>query len=212
VLTQALKRVLTRDNTLLSRPTIEPSAIRQAMVVSPLAPPLADLFCASICTNHPAGTVTAYAEAGTTPATRRAYRTDLDHFKAWGGTLPAANAQVVNYLADHATVLKVATLTRRLAAIAVAHEAKGLPNPAASPLVRATMRGIRRAHGQRNRSDRHTSARALKMSPDTRLPRDYGWTFHITQMINVIIIHKRQRATACPPAHPGLVRKAWLLD
>ena len=95
---KVVARVLTRDNTLLSRPTIEPSAIRQTMVESPRAPPLADPFCASICTNHPAGTVTAYVEAGTTPATRRAYRTDLDHFKAWGGTLPAANAQVVNTL------------------------------------------------------------------------------------------------------------------
>jgi integrase len=48
-------------------------------------------------------------------------------------------------------VLKVSTLTRRLAAISVAHKTKGLPNPAASPLVRATMRGIRRAHGAAQR-------------------------------------------------------------
>ena len=33
-------------------------------------------------------------------------------------------------------MLKVSTLTRRLAAISVAHEAKGLQNPVASPLVR----------------------------------------------------------------------------
>ncbi len=45
------------------------------------------------------------------------------------------------------SVLKVSTLTRRVAAISIAHGARGLPNPAASPLVRATMRGIRRAHG-----------------------------------------------------------------
>jgi integrase len=38
-------------------------------------------------------------------------------------------------------------LTRRLAAISVAHEAKGFPNPTTTPLVRATMRGICRAHG-----------------------------------------------------------------
>src|SRR4029077_901653 len=131
---------LTPDNTLSSRPRIEPSATRQAMVVSRLAPALADPFCASTRTNQPASTVEVYVEAGIAPATRRAYRTDLDHFEAWGGTLPATDAQVAKYLADHATVLKLSTLTRRLAAISVAHEAKGLPNPAASPLVRATMR------------------------------------------------------------------------
>jgi hypothetical protein len=110
--------------------------------VSALAP--TDPFCANICTKHLADTVTAYVEACIAPATRRAYRTDLDHFEAWGGTLPAANAQVADYLAAQASVLKVSTLTRRLTAISVAHEARGLPNPAASPLVRATMRGIRR--------------------------------------------------------------------
>jgi integrase len=66
-------------------------------------------------------------------------------------TLPATDAQVANYLADHASILRVSTLTRRLAAMSVAHGAKGLPNPASTPLVRATMRGIRRAHGSAQR-------------------------------------------------------------
>ena len=86
-------------------------------------------------------------QGGIASATKRAYRADLDHFRALGGSLPATDAQITNYLADHAAVLKVSTLTRRLAAISVAHEAKGLQNPVASPLVRATMRGVRRAHG-----------------------------------------------------------------
>jgi integrase len=81
------------------------------------------------------------------PATRRAYRGDLDHFAAWGGTIPATDDMVAAYIADHAAALKVSTLTRRLAAISVAHDAEGFPNPASTPLVRATMRGIRRAHG-----------------------------------------------------------------
>jgi site-specific recombinase XerC len=130
-----------------TRPIIEPPAARQAMVVSPFAQPQTNLCRAVNCRNVPAGAVEAYLEAGIAPATRRAYRADLGHFEAWGGTLPATDTQVTNYLADHATVLKVSTLTRRLAAISVAHEAKGHPNPAASPLVRATMRGIRREHG-----------------------------------------------------------------
>ena len=92
-----------------------------------------------------------YVQSGVAPATRRAYRADLDHFGSWGGTIPATDDMVAAYLADHADVLKVSTLTRRLAAISIAHGARGLPNPVASPLVRATMRGIRRAHGAAQR-------------------------------------------------------------
>jgi len=91
--------------------------------------------------------VSSYIEAGIAPATRRAYQSDLDHFRAWGGSVPATDAQIASYLADQAGVLSVATLTRRLAALSVAHEALKLSNPIGSPLVRATMRGVRREHG-----------------------------------------------------------------
>jgi hypothetical protein len=74
------------------------------MVVSPVAPPLADLFRSNACTVDPARTVKDYVEAGIAPATRRAYRTDLNDFQAWGGTLPATDAQVANYLANHAFI------------------------------------------------------------------------------------------------------------
>ena len=65
----------------------------------------------------PTGGIEAHVEGGIAPATQRAYRADLDHFEAWGGTLPATNAQVANYLPDHATVLKVSTPTRLRAQI-----------------------------------------------------------------------------------------------
>jgi hypothetical protein len=48
-------------------------------------------------------------------------------------------------------MLKVSTLTRRLAAVSVAHDARDLPNPVGTPLVRATMRGIRRERGAAQR-------------------------------------------------------------
>ncbi len=60
---------------------------------------------------------------------------------------------VAAYIAGHAAALKVSTLTRRLAAISIAHGARGLPN-LASLLVRATMRGIRRVHGAAQRQAR----------------------------------------------------------
>jgi site-specific recombinase XerD len=96
-------------------------------------------------------TVRAYVEAGIAPATRRAYKADLEHFRAWGGDIPTTETQLAAYLAEQATILKVATLTRRLAAISIAHKAQRLTSPISSPLVRATMRGVRREHGTAQR-------------------------------------------------------------
>jgi len=103
------------------------------------------------CKLEPSDAVRAYVEAGIAPTTRRAYKADLAHFRAWGGDVPTTDVQLAAYLADHATTLKVATLTRRLAAISIAHKAQRLPSPVSSPLVRATMRGVRREHGTAQR-------------------------------------------------------------
>ena len=78
--------------------------------------------------------------------TRRAHRSDLNHFQEWGGTVPATDEMIAAYLADHAGELSVSTLMRRLASIAKAHAAQGLGNPTRSILVQSTMRGIKRAH------------------------------------------------------------------
>ena len=103
------------------------------------------------CTPSLSPEVESYIEAGIAPATRRAYRSDLDHFRAWGGDIPATDAQLAAYLAAHAMILKPATLARRLAAISVAHEASGFSSPARSPLIRAILRGVRREHGSAQR-------------------------------------------------------------
>jgi integrase len=137
---------LTRDNTLLSRPNIEPPEGPQAADADRLRYP-SRMLCAGACTEALRAEVEAYVQAGIAPATKRAYRADLDHFRAWGGTIPATDAQVAGYLTDCAAVLKVSTLTRRLAAVSIAHDARDLPNPVRTPLVRATMRGIRRERG-----------------------------------------------------------------
>lgn len=132
--------LLTRYNSYLPRPTIEPLAARGTGGAT--SGPLYAVNCTNL---------EGYIEAGIAPATRAAYRADVDHFRAWGGAIPASDRQLASYLAEHATALKPATLTRRLAAISVAHEAQGLPNPVRSPLIRATMRGIRREHGSAQR-------------------------------------------------------------
>lgn len=112
--------------------------------------PIASDVCEINC-NSLADKVEGFVQAGISSATKRAYRSDLEHFHAWGGVIPTSDAEIAAYLAGHATTLKVATLTRRLAAIAVAHAALGLESPVRSPLVRVTMRGIRRQHGTSQR-------------------------------------------------------------
>ncbi len=95
--------------------------------------------------------VQSYLHAAVSDNTRRAYRSDLRHFLGWGGSIPASDAMVAEYLAVHAGTLAVATLERRLATISRAHSFQGRPSPTASPLVRMTMRGIRRTHGRPQR-------------------------------------------------------------
>jgi integrase len=78
---------------------------------------------------------------------RRAYLSDLREFEKAGFSVPATSETVAQYLAQSASSLTVATLVRRLASLSKAHDARGLPNPTHSPLVRATMRGIKRTYG-----------------------------------------------------------------
>lgn len=86
-----------------------------------------------------------YIDAALADNTLRAYRADLKHFMAWGGTIPASPEQVAKYVAQHATSLAYTTLSRRLVAIARAHAAKGLASPTNSDVVRATLKGVRRS-------------------------------------------------------------------
>lgn len=92
-----------------------------------------------------------YLHAALATSTLRAYRADLKHFREWGGSVPATPEMVASYLAAHAGFLAIATLTRRLVAIRCAHDWKGFETPTTAPLVKATLKGIRREHGSRQR-------------------------------------------------------------
>ncbi len=118
--------LLTSDNYYLSRPNPGPAP-----------------GSAVNCTDLPANVVR-YVRASLADNTHRAYLSDLAHFEAWGGSLPASSETVAAYLAAYADNLSVATLVRRLACLSKAHQARGLPNPTRSDLVRATLKGIRR--------------------------------------------------------------------
>ena len=79
--------------------------------------------------------------------TRKAYRSDLEQFEVWGGTVPASPEQVATYLAESASYLAVSTLKRRVAALAWAHKDKGVADPTKSELVKRVLKGIERHHG-----------------------------------------------------------------
>lgn len=86
-------------------------------------------------------------DAALSANSRKAYRSDLAHFTAWGGGIPATADLIAQYLADHAGKLAIATLARRLVSLGKAHTMQSLPNPTTADLVRMTMRGIRRTYG-----------------------------------------------------------------
>jgi integrase len=128
---------LTRDNLLLSRVTmavqsaIEPSAIN--------------------CTGLQPSTVADYIRESLAENTRLAYLSDLAHFESWGGRVPAAPETIAEYLVEHADVLSVATLNRRLAALAKVHRSRGFSNPTTVEIVKSTVRGLRRIKGTAQR-------------------------------------------------------------
>jgi hypothetical protein len=111
--------------------------------------PVSVLATGTIQACHPE--VQQYLEAALADNTLRAYRSDLRHFAAWGGQLPATAEMIANYVAHFAQALASSTLSRRLVAIARAHTQQGWVSPTGSPLVRATLKGVRRARRHRLR-------------------------------------------------------------
>lgn len=114
------------------------------------------------------------------PATLRAYRSDLLDFGVWCRalglvSLPAAPATVAAYLAelaepgDDRAPAAVSTITRRLAALGEGHKVAGHPNPCTNPLVRETMKGIRRTLGVAQRQKKPVTTADIRAAV-ARLP------------------------------------------
>lgn len=97
----------------------------------------------------------AYIHAAKSPATLRAYRTDFEDFTRFCeehhlAHLPATPTTVALYIADRASSLRSATITRRLTSITKAHQAAGFEESPASShhfVVSETLKGIRRSIG-----------------------------------------------------------------
>ncbi len=93
-----------------------------------------------------------YIRASKAESTLRGYSADWRDFCAWAeakalAPLPAAPEAIAAYIAECAARLKVGSIQRRLNAIAEAHKAVGLESPGHGPLVRNTLKGIRRTKG-----------------------------------------------------------------
>lgn len=82
------------------------------------------------------------------------YANDVRRFVNNGGSIPATPQQVMQYLAEIADTLAVASIERYLIAIHKAHTDKGLSSLVDDPQVKRTMQGIRRTVGTRQRQVR----------------------------------------------------------
>jgi integrase len=133
-----MSEAITSDNFHLSRPTTSHFGCADD------GAPLSILSCRD-------PKILEFLKAATAPSTRRAYQSDLIHFLAHGGTIPATAEQVARYLADHASTHKMATLARRLAGVRSAHIERGFPDPTKNELIRLILRGIGRRFGHPQR-------------------------------------------------------------
>lgn len=98
--------------------------------------------------------VDGFIDAAQSPATKHSYANDVRDFVSRGGVIPATPEYVMNYLAQVAAELAVATIERRLIAIHKAHIDQGHASPIKHPMVKRTMQGIRRTLGTRQRQAR----------------------------------------------------------
>ena len=140
---------LTRDNPLLSSPK---------MIEKSAAGPIA-----VVCTEEATGAIADLVRESLAPNTRAAYLADLAHFESWGGRIPAEPETVAAYLATHADALSVATLNRRLAALAKVHRSHGMANPTSSELVKSVLRGLKRVKGTAQRQAKPLAQRGLDL-------------------------------------------------
>jgi integrase len=120
-----------------------------------------------------------YAKASQAENTQRAYKSDLADFtrycEAHGfDPLPASPQTVALYLTDLSSTksvrsnsgemveASVATVLRRMVAIAQAHKRAGLPNPINDPHVRSIVAGIKRTRGTAQRKKTALTGDRLK--------------------------------------------------
>lgn len=120
----------------------------------------------------------AYLQAATSDRTRTAYRSAIRQFEKWGGRLPTDSQVLVRYLIERSNSVNPRTLEMHLTAIGQWHLYQGMANPAADPVVRKTMNGIRRLQGRPKQKAKalrpeHIAAMAqsIRALPDSKKSR-----------------------------------------
>jgi integrase len=113
-----------------------------------------------------------YLQASTSANTRKAYASAIRQFERWGGRLPTDSDTLTRYLLAQAQRLNSRSLTLHLTAISQWHRYQELPDPAQTHMVRKTLEGIRRQHGQPKRKAKalrleHIAAMASHLQSDT---------------------------------------------
>lgn len=136
--------VLTPDNLQLSRVNRSKAAVQDSEHFAINCKPNLLLSAETLSLTDAASDLLSYASA---PNTLRAYESDMRHYRGWGGTLPAAPAEICAYIGQHAGQLAVGTILRRIATLSKAHSAANLPNPCTTEIVKSTLRGLKRKHG-----------------------------------------------------------------
>ncbi len=93
-----------------------------------------------------------FARQSKAKSTLQGYKADWQDFTRWCAShdlcpMPASPETVASYIAECAVTLKVGSIQRRLNTIAEVHKAVGADSPTVSPMVKSTMKGIRRVMG-----------------------------------------------------------------
>lgn len=123
-----------------------------------------------------------YLECSISDNTRKAYRTLWRQFDSWCDferieAIPATPETVASYLIYMAKFgKKASTVNSACAAIRLAHQSGGAPDPTAAPLVKQTLKGIRRKHGTAS------VQKAATLPPDIRAMVD---TFDTATLIGL---------------------------
>ncbi|WP_078085108.1 site-specific integrase [Microbulbifer mangrovi] len=123
-------------------------------------------------------TLQTYLHAATSDSTRTAYRSAIRQFEKWGGRLPTDSQVLVRYLINRSEAVNPRTLELHLTAIGQWHLYQGMTNPAADPVVRKTINGIRRLRGRPKQKAKalrpeHIAAMAqtIRALPDSKKSR-----------------------------------------
>jgi integrase len=102
----------------------------------------------------PRATFRKFLLASYAEGTLEAYQAGVKHFRKWGGRIPSTEIEVARYLAAFAGKAAYVTLAQRLSALHREHLSRGFKSPVKNELVRATLRGIARVYGRKQRQKR----------------------------------------------------------